>query len=151
YFVAPGDAGASDGNDGSAATPWATPAKARSVMVAGDITYLKGGTYSATDPDSGGTPSTFFLSDTNAAGAGVSTPIAYIGYPGSPPTFSGSTAHSIYVSTDIGPYIFAGLAFSGVKEGIGAVGNGQRVIGNRFDVRGAAIDMSTPGDNDRVL
>lgn len=45
YFVAPSGNGGNDSNPGTQSQPWLTGAKAASVMVAGDTTYFRSGTY----------------------------------------------------------------------------------------------------------
>jgi hypothetical protein len=47
YYVATGDANASDSNAGTLAAPWKTITKANQTLVAGDTVYIKAGTYSS--------------------------------------------------------------------------------------------------------
>src|SRR5947208_2256229 len=47
YYVATGDANASDSNAGTLAAPWKTISKANQTLVADDTVYIKAGTYSS--------------------------------------------------------------------------------------------------------
>lgn len=79
YYVA---TTGSNSNDGSEATPWLTIKKAADTMVAGDTTYVRGGTYTET------TTVRFGVTGTQSA------PIKLLAYPGESPviTWSGQTS-----------------------------------------------------------
>lgn len=75
YYIAPTG---NDANAGTVAAPWATLAKAAATMTAGDLLYIRAGTYTLTAtiaPKSG------------SAGR----PITYAGYPGERATIDGGT------------------------------------------------------------
>jgi parallel beta-helix repeat protein len=63
YYVDQGHPGASDGNDGSEDHPWLTVQKAADTAVAGDVVYIKNGTYyeivTANHSGTAGNPITF--------------------------------------------------------------------------------------------
>ncbi len=81
YYVA---TTGSDSADGSEATPWLTINKAVDTMVAGDTTYVRGGTY---------VPSTTIRFDVSGTAA---APIKLLNYPGETPIIDWAGTTSVY-------------------------------------------------------
>ena len=82
YYVAPSG---NDANAGSSTAPWATLTKAATTMTAGDLVYVRGGTYT--------------LSATIVPPSGsVGRPITYAGYPGQRATIDGGTGSVMSLS-----------------------------------------------------
>jgi hypothetical protein len=75
YYIAP--TGDDTTGNGSIGLPWKTPNKANSVMVAGDVCYCRGGTYSNAKL-------------TNYSGGAAGNYKKYINYPGETPVFDGA-------------------------------------------------------------
>ena len=116
---------------------------------AGDIVYVKGGTISGTDPFTGSTESSgnFVLSQTNAQSGADHFPIAYIGYPGSPPTVGGAPDIGIAINDGtLSSYTIANFIFSGNAVSIDLLGNGHRLIGNKFTGTGQGIRTASALD-----
>ena len=91
YFVIQGAPNANDANPGTYAQPFQTLYRPRQVMQAGDIVYIKAGTFNASDPDSPGWDTILHLTPDTDPNGTADRPIAYIGYPGDRPTFYGSS------------------------------------------------------------
>jgi len=143
YFVR--QATGSDGNPGTRAQPWASIWRARSTLVAGDIVYVEGGTFSELDPAVPGWDTLLFL-DTGLCAAGTAAaPVAYLGYPGSPPLLANQAARrGIFFNQDAGPfnhYIVGNMRFGVVYDSILVSGVGHRIIGN---------DLSHGGEGHKV-
>lgn len=76
YYVDQGHSGASDSNDGSEEHPWLTVQKAANTATAGDIVYIKDGTYNE------------IVTANNSGSAG--SPITFMAYPGHTPVLDGT-------------------------------------------------------------
>ena len=80
YYVA---TNGSDGNNGtSTSTPWATWQKAFSTAVAGDIVYIRGGTYQPTSTYGYGNYNGVYITSKNGT---LGSPITIENYPGEVP------------------------------------------------------------------
>lgn len=143
YFVNPlrGD----DANPGTYAQPWATLWRPRQTLVAGDIVYLEGGTFSQMDPEAPGWDTLLFLERSFAASGTASAPIAYVGYPGNPPLLANPAARrGVYLNQDGGPlsyYVIGNIRFAAVRESLLVTGVGQSIVAN---------DLSNGGEGDKV-
>jgi hypothetical protein len=140
FFVDPSVA--SDG-DGSFARPFKTLSRARRpAVMRGDVVYLKGGTYDAFDPSTEvpNHRSNFLLTRLNADTGTSALPIAYVGYPGAPPTVGGNgpSASSdlaiAFPDTTGAPayYTFANLRFVRTATRGSIRATGIRFIANVF-------------------
>ncbi|MBI5442812.1 MAG: hypothetical protein HY900_16565, partial [Deltaproteobacteria bacterium] len=143
YFVNPSTGG--DGNPGTFAQPWATLWRPRQTLVAGDIVYVEGGTFSQMDPDVPGWDTLLFLDTSRAASGTPAAPIAYLGYPGNPPLLDNAAARrGIYLNQDSGPlsyYVIGNMRFTAMGESVLVTGVGHRIVGN---------DLSNGGDGNKV-
>ncbi len=143
YFVS--QARGNDANPGSYAQPWATVFRPRQTLVAGDIVYLEGGTFSELDPAMPGWDTLLFLDTSQCASGTAAAPVAYLGYPGNPPLFANPAARrGIYLNQDSGPlsyYIVGNILFGEMLEAVLVTGIGHRIVGN---------DLSDGGDGDKV-
>lgn len=143
YFV--NQATGNDGNSGTYNQPWKTIWQARDTMVAGDLVYVIGGTFTQMDPDVPGWDTLLFLDTALGRSGTVSSPIAYLGYPGNPPLFQNATARrGIYLNQDSGnlSYIVIGnMRFGVLEDAILVIGTGQRIVGN---------DLSNGGEGHKI-
>ena len=85
YFVIPGAPNANDTNPGTFAAPFKSLYRPRQVMQAGDVVYIKGGTFTAADPEHLGWDAALLLSPDTDPNGTPDRPVAYVGYPGDPP------------------------------------------------------------------
>jgi len=136
YFVDPSAANASDANPGSREQPFSSLYRPRQVMAAGDIVYLRGSTFSGTDPSAPGWDTLLMLDEERAADGTAERPIAYIGYPGHPPVLAEPAARRgiLLASTDVSRnhYLFANLVFTQSQLPLALSGQGVRVVGNHL-------------------
>lgn len=138
YFVIPGAPNADDANPGTYAEPFQTLYRPRQVMQAGDIVYIKGGTFSSADPASPGWDAVLLLHPDTDPNGTADRPVAYIGYPGDQPLIDAPEPlrRGIYMDPGMNYYIFANLAFTqGLTPYEGMLqmgGDGHRAIGNYF-------------------
>lgn len=109
YYLSPSG---NDNNAGTLSSPWFSLEKAWSVVTAGDIIYLRGGTYAYTTQQD--------LLGRNGDASGL---IAVWNYPGEVPVITGATnyAFGIGVNTDLiyfeGAYVhFKGLEIANFKQ-----------------------------------
>lgn len=132
YFVIPNAANSSDTNAGTYAAPWKTIWKPRKVMAAGDIVYIRGGTFRTSDPEHPGWDAVLLFEPEGDPNGTASAPIAYIGYPGSRPVIEGpgSMRRGIYFENGINYYVIANLEFTGFAGTLEVRGDGHRVVGN---------------------
>ncbi len=144
YFVSKDAAGASDSNTGTdVALPLATLYAARAAAHAGDVVYIKGGTYDDHDPLDAARKTNFILSPllTGIADGTEDLPVAYVGYPGSRPTIGGTivttdTEYDIAVTAEgatpaVSHYVLAEIDFGSALNPLWLQGSGHRIIGNR--------------------
>lgn len=132
YFVIPGAPNADDANPGTYAAPFKTLYRPRQVMQAGDIVYIKGGTFSAADPAYPGWDAILlFHPDTDPNGA-ADRPIAYIGYPGDRPVLGAPAPmrRGIYMDQTMAYYVIANWEFTQHAGNLNVSGNGHRIVGN---------------------
>ncbi|MFN7975197.1 MAG: choice-of-anchor Q domain-containing protein [Acidobacteriota bacterium] len=143
YFV--DQATGNDGNPGTQAQPWATLWRPRQTMVAGDIVYVMGGTFTQLDPAMPGWDTILFLDTALGVSGTAAAPIAYLGYPGNPPVLTNPAARrGIYLNQDSGPlsYVVIGnLSFSVMRDALLVTGIGHRIVGN---------DLSNGGEGDKI-
>lgn len=132
YFVIPGAPNAADANPGTYAEPFKTLYRPRHVMQAGDIVYVKGGTYGAADPDYPGWDAILLLEPTISPNGTPDHPIAYIGYPGDRPVLGAPAPmrRGIYMEQTIAHYVIANWEFSQYAGSLNLSGNGHRIVGN---------------------
>ncbi len=140
--------------DGSFARPFADLYSARGRGVqAGDIVFVKGGVYDTIDPYTGiaNHDTNFILTQQNVQSGANDFPIAYVGYPGEPPTLGGNaggtSAVGIWIhDSTVSNYIIANFTFSGSAVAMELVGNGHRLIGNKFTGQGQGITTASALD-----
>ena len=148
YFVIPDAANASDSNLGTFVQPFRTLYRPRQVIQAGDIVYIKGGEFSAADPDHPGWDAILLLTPDTDPNGTADQPIAYIGYPGDRPVLGAPPPmrRGIYLEETTAYYIFANLEFSQYAGNLNLSGNGHRAIGDYFHdvtvVDGAPIGVA---------
>lgn len=148
YFVIPDAATASDSNPGTFVQPFRTLYRPRQVIQAGDIVYIKGGTFSAADPDHPGWDAILLLTPDTDPNGTADQPIAYIGYPGDRPVLGAPPPmrRGIYMEETTAYYIFANLEFSQYAGNLNLSGSGHRAIGDYFHdvtvVDGAPIGVA---------
>jgi len=150
YFVIPGAPNADDTNPGTYAQPFKTIYRPRQVMQAGDIVYIKGGTFSTIDPGNPAWDTILILDEDTAASGTADRPIAYIGYPGESPVLANPAARrGILLDTSGQPrayYVLANLTFTQSSSPLPLAGIGHRVVGN-YLYDGAYDDSGTIGVN----
>lgn len=138
YFVIPSAPNANDANPGTFAEPFKSLYRPRQVMQGGDITYIKGGTFSTADPMHPGWDAVLLLHPETDPNGTADKPVAYIGYPGDRPLINAPQPlrRGIFMDEATAYYIFANLGFTqGIApyEGILQMsGNGHRAVGNYF-------------------
>ena len=136
YFVIPGAPNANDANPGTYAEPFQTLYRPRQVMQAGDIVYIKGGTFNTADPEYPGWDAILLLHPDTDANGTADRPVAYIGYPGDPPLIDAPEPlrRGIYMDQTMTYYVIANLAFTqGLAPYEGMLqmsGDGHRAVGN---------------------
>ncbi len=154
YFVIPGGANANDANPGTYEEPFKTLYRPRQVMQAGDIAYIKGGTFSDSDPANPGWDAVLLLHPETDPNGIADRPIAYIGYPGDRPLINAPQPlrRGIYMDPGMMYYIFANLAFTqGLAPYEGMLqmgGNGHRAIGNYFYDALSSTAMGIAGNSE---
>ncbi len=172
YFVKGG--AATDGDGASSATPFDNIAAARAKTNVGDIVYLSGqfntldvsasDCYSSTNNDQQGllcladAAKTSGFSNAGDTPSGIDGfPIAYIGLPGSPATFTNSsnTTGDLVIMAD--HIVLAGLIVSSVdtdgssiSNSINSQGNGNRIVGNILS-NGGGLNIQFASTHTRVL
>lgn len=125
----------SDSNAGTfAGGCWATPAKAKNTMVAGDIVYLLSGLNITAQDNYGAT-----VSLCNSPGGTVASPIAFVGYPGASVTIGTSSGspesyRAANVSCTANNMVFANQTLLGGFDVGGGVDSstGWRLVGNNI-------------------
>lgn len=132
YFVIPGAGNASDANAGTYASPWKTIYKPRNVIGAGDIVYIKGGTFRNSDPEHPGWDAVLLLEPEGDPNGTASAPVAYIGYPGDRPVIEGlgGMRRGIYFDNGVNYYVISNIEFTGYGAPLEVRGNGHRLAGN---------------------
>ncbi|MFH0793249.1 MAG: choice-of-anchor Q domain-containing protein, partial [bacterium] len=152
YFVIAAAPNADDTNPGTYDAPFKTIYKPRTVVQAGDVVYIKGGQFTQIDPINPGWDAILLLDTEDAATGTANLPVAWIGYPGDPPTLANPLARrSILFFTSGSPqsyYVIANMIFSQSLNPLSLAGTGHRIIGNilqdgAFDDSGA---ISINGD-----
>lgn len=150
YFVIPDAPNADDTNPGTYAEPFKTIYRPRQVMLAGDIVYIKGGTFTEIDPGNPGWDTILILDEETAATGTADRPIAYVGYPGESPILANPAARrGILLQTSGQPrehYVLANLTFTQSSSPLPVTGIGHRVVGN-YLYDGAFDDSGTIGVN----
>lgn len=152
YFVDP--AIGSDANPGTHAQPWATLWRPRQTLAAGDTVYVRGGTFSALDPDVPGWDTLLFLDASFGASGTAAAPIAYLGYPGNPPLLVNPLARrGIYLNQDGGPlsyHVIGNIRFGEVEDAILVTGIGHRIVGNDLSNGGIGHKVGIFGDTSAI-
>jgi hypothetical protein len=105
-----------DSANGSVGTPWKSLHHARGTMVAGDIVYLRTGTWDSSIDAEGSSSSIIMFAGTGGTSA---APIAMVAYPGENPQWS--AAGKTYVSynwtgTATHDWVFAGIYWNGANS-----------------------------------
>lgn len=133
YFVAPNAANANDQNPGAFGTPFKTLYRQQGQVAAGDIVYVKGGTFNTADPRAPGWDCVLCLLPDNDA-SGAAAPIAYVGYPGDPPVLGAPQPmrRAILLDQAMAYYVIANLHFTNYGGMMEVAGNGHRIVGNSF-------------------
>lgn len=145
YFVNGQNTGTCSGNGaGTFTDPWTNPncAVNSTNIVAGDIVYFRAGTYSSTW-GYGGVSAVFTFRDAlqggSSANGTVSSPIAFLGYPGEDVYIKADTGASptsglrLYYAPDY--YVFAGFRISGYTNAFAGGSkndSGNNAIGTRL-------------------
>lgn len=141
YFVISGAPNANDANPGTYAEPFRTLYRPRQVLAAGDIVYIKGGTFSTADPEYPGWDAVLLLHPDTDPNGTADRPVAYIGYPGDRPVISAindpqTLRRGIYMDATMTYYIIANLGFTQgytpYEDMLAMSGNGHRAVGNYF-------------------
>lgn len=138
YFVIPSAPNADDANPGTYADPFQTLYRPRQVMQAGDIVYVKGGTFSSPDPANPGWDAVLLLHPETDPKGTADRPVAYVGYPGDRPLINAPEPlrRGIYMDPGMTYYVLANLAFTqGLAPYEGMLqmgGDGHRAVGNYF-------------------
>jgi len=154
YFVIPGAPNAADANPGTFAQPFQTIYHPRTLSQAGDVVYIKGGVFSQLDPNNPGWDTILSLDGNDATTGSADRPVAWIGYPGDPPTLGNALARrGILMLTSSGNsyYVIANMIFTESQNPISLYGTGHRIVGNvlrdgAFDDTGAiSIDGECTG------
>jgi hypothetical protein len=132
YFVIPDAPNASDANPGTYTEPFQTLYRPRQVMQAGDIVYIRGGTFNTTDPDHPGWDAVLLLTPDTDPNGTPDAPVAYIGYPGDRPVLGAPVPmrRGIYMEQTVAYYIIANWEFTQHAGNLSLSGNGHRIIGN---------------------
>src|SRR5262249_7253425 len=125
YFVIPGAGTASDANPGTFAAPFKTLQRPREVMQAGDVVYIRGGTFATADPAYPGWDTALLLHPDMSATGTPDRPVAYVGYPGDSPVIGAPQPMraAILVDQGLGSYTFANLRFTGYSGTVQLSGN----------------------------
>lgn len=146
HFVIQDATNASDANAGTFEDPFSTLYGARSVMQAGVVVYIKGGQFNQIDPVNPGWDAILLLDPENAVVGLQAQPVAWVGYPGDPPTLGNPAARRgiLLLTSEPGQsyYILSNMIFTQSLNPISLAGVGHRVIGNylhegAFDDTGA--------------
>ena len=132
YFVIPGATNANDTNPGTYAEPLKTLYRPPGQVVAGDIVYIKGGTFNTADPRYSGWDCVLCLFPDNDANGTADAPIAYVGYPGDPPALGAPQPmrRGLFLDQVMAYYVFANLRFTHYGGTVELAGNGHRLVGN---------------------
>jgi hypothetical protein len=134
YFVAQGVGNAADTNPGTFELPFKTPYKAKEVVKAGDIVYIRGGNFSEMDPTAPGWDTILMLDPETSAAGTPDRPIAYVGYPGESPVLGNPAARRgiLTLTSDVSQShcVIANLTLTRSMNPISLSGVGHRVIGN---------------------
>ena len=132
YFVIEDAPNASDTNPGTYAEPYETPYRQPGEMSAGDIVYIKGGTFDTMDPRYPGWDCAicFFLD--NDPNGTANAPVAWIGYPGDRPVLGAPAPmrRSLFVDGVMQNYVIANMEFMDYGATIELRGDSHRIIGN---------------------
>ncbi|HSB90066.1 MAG TPA: IPT/TIG domain-containing protein, partial [Anaerolineales bacterium] len=153
YFVIPGAPNAQDANPGTYAEPFQTLYRPRQVMQAGDLVYIKGGTFSSADPANPGWDAVLLLHPETDPNGTADRPVAYIGYPGDRPLIDAPEPlrRGIYMDQGMMYYVIANLAFTqGVAPYEGMLqmgGDGHRAVGNYLHDALSSTGMGIAGDS----
>ena len=152
YFVS---ISGSDSNAGSFAAPWRHLSQARDGMSAGDIAYLRGGTYTTSGEDSGG--DNFYVSPSYPwkGAPTASAPNAIVGYPGEAAIVQGSgIINWVSGSGDVDQssnIVFAGFIVDANNSGGGlswrGVGNGASATTRVKNIRIAGVEVKNFKDS----
>jgi len=124
YYVTPGG---SDYNSGTEAKPWRTVDKAADKMIAGDIVYVKEGTYSGFAVSKSGTANNY---------------ISYLAYPGDTPIINGEIWFANGASYNkIDGFILRNSTGGGIEM---ITGNKYNIISNNIirDSASCGVDLS---------
>lgn len=127
YFV---DDDASPGGDGSYASMWDSPNDFYNNLTAGDICYIKAGSYTG-EYGYPGWNSNICTDDTKTGTE--ASPVAWVGYPGETATFSGQT-YGFRYRDSCDYWVISNLGITPNSNGITTGGTGWRIIGNLIDL-----------------
>ncbi|MBI2892460.1 MAG: IPT/TIG domain-containing protein [Deltaproteobacteria bacterium] len=132
YFVEEGAPNASDANPGTRAEPFATLQRPASDLAAGDVVFVKGGTFDASDPWATGWDCILCVFPDNHPAATADAPVAYVGYPGEPPVLGAPqpVRRALRVDGAMTGYVFANLHFTHYGGMVELAGRGHRFVGN---------------------
>jgi hypothetical protein len=151
YFVIPGAANAADSNPGTFAQPFKTLYRQLGQVNAGDIVYVKGGTFNSADPRAPGWDCVLCLFPDNDASGTASVPIAYVGYPGDPPVLGAPQPmrRALLIDPAMAYYVIANLRFTNYGGMMELAGDGHRIVGNSFYDGIASYVMGIAGNSAR--
>ncbi len=149
YFVISGAANAADSNPGTFVQPFKTLYRRLGQVNAGDIVYVKGGTFNTADPRAPGWDCVLCLFPDNDASGAAAAPIAYIGYPGEPPVLGAAQPmrRALLLDPAMAHYIIANLRFTNYGGMMELAGNGHRIVGNSFYDGIASYVMGIAGNS----
>lgn len=132
HFVIPADPNASDDNPGTFAAPYATIYRSAGEVAAGDIVYVKGGTFDSADPRYPGWDCALCIFLDNDPSGTPAAPVAWIGYPGDPPELGAPAPlrRGLFIDAAVESYVVANMRFTGYGGPLELWGNGHRIVGN---------------------
>jgi hypothetical protein len=132
HFVIQNAPNASDTNPGTFEKPYETPYGQRGKISAGDIVYIKGGTFDTLDPRYPGWDCAIcFFPDNDPKGT-AKFPVAWVGYPGDPPIIGAPAPmrRSLFVDDMMQHYVIANMEFTDYGATLELRGDFHRIIGN---------------------
>lgn len=134
YYLSPTG---SDSNSGTISSPWASLDKFyQRPAVAGDVLYVRGGTYSS------GVSTHVYTPGGNPISGASGSPITVMAYPGESPLFTGTDAPAIYWAYGSSHHTLDGLRFSGwTPDDTGILVVGSNNGASYITIRNVTVDM----------
>ncbi|MBI5476099.1 MAG: T9SS type A sorting domain-containing protein [Ignavibacteriales bacterium] len=132
YFVVQDASNASDSNPGTFDQPFKTLLRQSGQLAAGDIVYVKGGTFNTADTRYPGWDCVLCLFPENDVTGTALAPIAWAGYPGEPPILGAPLPmrRGLIIDETIDYYTIANMRFTAYGGMMELRGDGHRIVGN---------------------